>query len=266
MLNKMMVAPGKRANLARRKPDETFGWDKADAKKELSKLIVRLSELQNRLAAESKQSLLVVLQAMDAAGKDGVVRSIFTGVNPAGVSVTSFKAPTSEELAHDYLWRVHAAMPRRGQIGIFNRSHYEDVLVVRVHNFAPEAQWSKRYRHIREFERMATEEGTRIVKIHLQISLEAQRQREQDRIDTIEKRWKFNKQDLVDRQLWPQFMKAYEDVFSETGTEDAPWYIVPSDRNWVRNLVVAQILVHTLEQMDPHFPPGQPDIEGIVVI
>lgn len=266
MLNKMMVPPGKQANLSRRKPDETFGWEKSDAKQELGKLITRLSELQNRLAAESKQSLLVVLQAMDAAGKDGVVRSIFTGVNPAGVSVTSFKAPSSEELAHDYLWRVHAAMPHRGQIGIFNRSHYEDVLVVRVHGYVPEERWRKRFRHIREFERMATEEGTKIVKIHLQISLEAQRRREQDRIDTIEKRWKFNKQDLVDRALWPKFMEAYEDVFSETGTRDAPWYIVPSDRNWVRNLAVAQILVHALDAMDPRIPPGQPDIEGIVVV
>jgi PPK2 family polyphosphate:nucleotide phosphotransferase len=266
MLNKILIAPGKRANLSRRKPDETFGWEKVAAKKELAKLVVRLSDLQNKLAAESKQSLLVVIQAMDAAGKDGVIRSIFTGVNPSGVKVTAYKAPSTLEMSHDYLWRIHQALPARGQIGIFNRSHYEDVLVVRVHKFVPEEQWQKRFRHIREFERMITDEGTRIVKIHLQISLEAQRLREQDRIDTIDKRWKFNKQDLVDRNLWPQFMKAYEDVFVETGTEYAPWYVIPSDRNWVRNLAVAQILVHTLENMNPQFPPGQPDIETIRVV
>jgi PPK2 family polyphosphate:nucleotide phosphotransferase len=266
MIEQLRVKPSERVKLASRKTDETFGWDKETAKAELPKVLERLSELQEHLFAEEKRSLLVVLQAMDAAGKDGTIRSIFTGVNPAGVIVTGFGVPTATEALHDYLWRVHAACPPKGHIGVFNRSHYEDVLVVRVKNFVTRAKWSKRYGHIRAFEQQLVDEGTTIVKIYLHVSNEEQRLRLQDRIDDPQERWKFRLGDLEDRKLWPKYMAAYEDAFAETSTKQAPWFIIPADKKWVRNLAIAKLLVRTLEAMNPQLPPSDEGIEGLKVV
>ena len=245
---------------------ETFGWDKELAKAALTVEVSRLAELQKLLFAEGSQSLLVVLQAMDAGGKDGVLREVFTGLNPAGIRVTSFGVPTDEELAHDFLWRVHRHVPADGQIAVFNRSHYEDVLVVRVKELAPPAVWRRRYAHIRQFESRLVDEGTAIVKLFLHTSAEEQRERLQDRIDRPDERWKFRRGDLEDRKLWPKYMKAYRDALARTSTPDAPWYVIPGDRKWVRNLTVARILRHKLEQLDPQYPPPEEGIEDLVVI
>jgi PPK2 family polyphosphate:nucleotide phosphotransferase len=206
-----------------------------------------------------------VLQGLDASGKDGTTRSVFTGVNPQGCRVHSFKAPTLTELAHDYLWRVHDVCPARGELAIFNRSHYEDVVAVRVRKLEPEHVWRRRYRHIREFERMLTDEGTSVVKVFLHVSQEEQRARLQERLENPEKRWKFRLGDLDDRALWNDFTAAYEDVLHETSTEWAPWYVVPADHNWSRNLAVAEILVGVLERLDPKLPEAEPGIEDVVV-
>jgi PPK2 family polyphosphate:nucleotide phosphotransferase len=264
VIEQLRVKPGERVRLPSRSTNETFGWNKEEAKAELSKVLQRINELQTLLFAEERRSLLVVLQAMDAAGKDGTIRSIFTSVNPAGVRITGFGVPTATELAHDYLWRVHAACPERGQIGVFNRSHYEDVLVVRVKNFVTRAVWSKRYGHIRNLEQALVDEGTTIIKIYLHVSKEEQALRLQDRIDDPSERWKFRLGDLDDRKLRPKFVAAYEDAFVETSTKKAPWYIVPADRKWARNLA-ANIVLKTLETMNPQLPPAEDGLEGLKV-
>ncbi|MDJ0767302.1 MAG: polyphosphate kinase 2 family protein [Ilumatobacter sp.] len=246
-------------------PRETFGWEKDAARGAFEDEIAIVSDLQKRLFAEERTALLVVLQAMDAGGKDGTIRSVLTGVNPAGVDVNSFGVPSDEERKHDYLWRVHAHAPERGLIGIFNRSHYEDVLVVRVKGLVPQKVWKKRYSHIRDFERMLGDEGTHIVKIFLNVSSAEQRERLQDRVDDPDERWKFRLGDLDDRALWEDYMKAFRDAMRETTTDDAPWYVVPADRKWVRNLVVAKILHHHLEAIDPRYPPAEEGLEGVVV-
>jgi PPK2 family polyphosphate:nucleotide phosphotransferase len=209
--------------------------------------------------------VLVVLQAMDAGGKDGVIRSLFTGLNPAGVHVSSFGVPSEEEQSHDYLWRIHHRCPPKGVIGIFNRSHYEDVAVVRVKNLVRPATWKLRFGHIVDFERMLADEGTHIVKLFLHISNEKQRERLQDRLDSPDERWKFRRGDLDDRALWGDFMRAYTDAITKTSTDTAPWYVVPGDRKWVRNLVVARILRDVLERIDPQFPEAEGDLDGLVV-
>ncbi len=247
-------------------PGEDFGWEKEDAKLAFVEEMAVVSDLQRKFFAAEDTALLVVLQAMDAGGKDGTIRSVLNGVNPAGVDVNSFGVPSDEERAHDYLWRVHAHAPAKGQIGIFNRSHYEDVLVVRVKGFVPESVWSKRFGHIRDFEQMLVDEGTQLVKIFLNVSKEEQRERMQDRVDDPDERWKFRLGDLDDRQLWDDYQRAFRDAIRETTTDDAPWYVVPADRKWVRNLVVAKILRHHLEQIDPKYPPADEDIEGVVVV
>ncbi len=246
-------------------PDETFGWHRTDAKARVGEEVAAVAELQKRLYASGERALLVVLQAMDAGGKDGVIRSVLTGINPAGIRVTSFKVPSETELAHDYLWRVHPACPARGEIGVFNRSHYEDVLVVRVKQLVPEERWQGRYDQIKEFERMLVEEGTSIVKLFLHVSFEEQRARLQDRIASPDERWKFRRGDLDERKLWPDYMKAYRDAMAKTSTDDAPWYVVPGDRKWVRDLAVASILRDALEQIDPQYPEPEEGLEGLVV-
>ncbi len=208
---------------------------------------------------------LIVLQAMDTGGKDGTIRHVFEGVNPQGVKVTSFKAPTSEELDHDYLWRVHRLMPGMGEIMIFNRSHYEDVLVVRVHELVPADVWRRRYDQINHFERMLGEEGTTILKFYLNIDQDEQKQRLQARLDDPDKRWKFNVGDLQERQLWSKYIKAYEDVLSKTSTEWAPWYIVPANHKWYRNLVVATTIVETLQSLKMKYPTPQVDLNEIII-
>ncbi|MEO7371370.1 MAG: PPK2 family polyphosphate kinase [Ilumatobacteraceae bacterium] len=262
----LRVSSPKSFQLKKCDPGDRLGWHKDTAIAELADVKLQLDELQQRLFAESKRSLLLVLQARDAAGKDGTVRSIFSGLNPAGVQVTSFKVPAGRETTQDYLWRVHAVCPGDGEIGVFNRSHYEEVLVVRVKDLVPESVWKKRYRHINEFERMLSDEGTRIVKCFLNVSKAEQAKRFQDRLDDPAKSWKFRAGDLADRKLWTKFHQAYEDSIVKTSTSYAPWHVVPADHNWVRNLAVAKILLATLRDMAPQFPPPDPNIHDIEVV
>jgi len=256
---------GSRLRLSDHDPRETFGWEKESAKLELAEELNVLSDLQTRLFAANRDAVLVVLQAMDAGGKDGVIRSLFTGLNPAGVHVSSFGVPSEEERTHDFLWRIHHRCPAKGVIGIFNRSHYEDVVVVRVKQLVPPAQWKGRFGRIVDFERMLTDEGTHIVKLFLNISNEEQRARLQDRLDSPDEWWKFRRGDLDDRALWGDYMKAYNDALAKTSTDTAPWYVVPADRKWVRNLVVARILRDLLERIAPQFPEPEEDLAGLVV-
>jgi PPK2 family polyphosphate:nucleotide phosphotransferase len=261
-----LVIPGTAADLASRDPGSKQGFegDKAGGKAALGPLNVRLAELQTRLWAESRQKLLVVLQAMDTGGKDGTIRHVFKGVNPQGVHVWGFGVPNETELAHDYLWRVHRRTPANGTITIFNRSHYEDVLVVRVKGLAAEETWRRRFGHIVEFERLLADEGTTLVKLFLHISKDEQRRRLEARLEEPDKRWKFSLGDLDDRALWDDYLAAYEEALTQTSTEHAPWHVVPADRKWYRNLVVSSILIQTLERMDPRYPP-EPDLDGVVV-
>ena len=230
---------------------------------ELRSMRRRLAELQRVLWADAGHAVLLVLQAMDTGGKDGTIRKVFTGVNPQGIDVRGFGVPSDLEREHDYLWRVHVQAPRRGRIGIFNRSHYEDVLVVRVNELVPRERWQKRYEHIRAFERMLIDEDTVIVKIMLHISKEEQKERLQARLDDPSKNYKFNPSDLDSRARWDDYMAAYEDALNETSTDDAPWYVVPSDRKWHRNLVVSQILIDTLESLDLAYPEAEHDLSSI---
>lgn len=261
------VVPGAELDLTSHDPDSKLGFDggKKQGRKALIAYRKQLSALQERLWAEKRQSLLVVIQAIDTGGKDGTIRHVFSGVNPQGVRVTSFGKPNDRELAQDYLWRVHRETPQDGYIKIFNRSHYEDVLVVRVHNLVPETQWSRRYGHIRDFERMLSDEGTSVVKLFLNISKEEQAERLQARLDEPDKNWKFNKADLRDRALWDDYQEAFRVALQETSTEIAPWYVVPANRKWYRNLVVSSILIETLEKMDPEYPDPEPGLEEVVI-
>ena len=209
--------------------------------------------------------VLIVFQSMDAGGKDGTIRTVFEGGNPQGGKGAAFKVPTPEELAHDFLWRIHKQTPGKGEIVIFNRSHYEDVLVVRVHGYAPEEVWKKRYDHIRHFEQLLADEGTTILKFYLHIDLDEQKQRLQERLDDPTKRWKFNIGDLEERKLWPQYMQAFEDAIEKTSTESAPWYVIPANRNWYRDLVISQIIVDTLENLKMKFPAEQEGLDKVVI-
>jgi PPK2 family polyphosphate:nucleotide phosphotransferase len=263
------IKPGRDLDLSSWDTNETIGWDSEDrdgAEKATKKLNKKIEALQETLYAEGKQRLLFVLQAMDAGGKDGTIRAVFDRVNPAGVKTAAFKAPNKEELAHDYLWRIHQETPRKGEITIFNRSHYEDVLIVRVQGFAPRSVWSKRYDHIRNFEQMLADEGTRIVKIMLHISKDEQKERLQSRLDEPHKNWKFDAGDLQQREKWADYMAAFEDAVMKTSTDDAPWFVIPADRKWYRNLVISEILVQTLEDMNPQFPPAPPGLDKIEIV
>lgn len=261
------VPPGESLDLEAHDPDAKTGYEggKEEGEADLPVLNKRLAELQGRLWAESTRSLLIVLQATDTGGKDGTIRHVFKGVNPQGVHVRNFASPSEWELRHDYLWRVHQHVPEDGAITIFNRSHYEDVLVVRVKGLASEEQWSKRYRHIREFERMLAEEGTRVVKFFLNISKDEQRERLKDRLNQPDKNWKFSREDLDDRAHWDDYRRAYHDALEQTSTDYAPWYVVPANRKWYRNLVVSSVLIETLEDMDPRYPEPSEDLDGIVI-
>lgn len=264
-MDRYRIAPGTKVDLARFDPRDDGGLKEEEAKDRLDDLNRRLERLQELLFAEGRHKVLVVLQALDTGGKDGVIRHVFEGVNPSGVQVASFKVPTEEERAHDYLWRVHAHAPAAGRITIFNRSHYEDVLVVRVHGLVPEAVWSRRYRHINEWERLLAEEGTAILKFYLHISPEEQAERFRERLDDPTKRWKFRQADLGERAHWSDYMAAYEAALSQTSTEWAPWYVVPADRKWHRNLVVATVLVETLEGFRMEYPPPEADPARVVI-
>ena len=215
---------------------------------------------------KAKRSVLLILQGLDASGKDGTVRHVLTGVNPQACRVVSFKLPSATELAHDYLWRVHAMCPAHGELGVFNRSHYEDVVTVRVRSLVPEAVWKHRPRQVREFERTASEEGTAIVKVFLHVSADEQRKRLEERLADPEKAWKFSREDLVDRARRSDYLEAYEEVISETSTDWAPWYVVPADHNWIRNLAVAELLAHALHELDPQLPPADPALAELSIL
>lgn len=247
-------------------PDETGEYKKTDqgkdkAKADTAKLIARLTGLQERLYANATRSLLIVLQGMDTSGKDGTIRNVMSGVNPQGCNVVAFKAPSKDELAHDFLWRVHREAPPNGRIGIFNRSHYEDVLITRVHGWVSDAIVKQRFNQIKEFEELLYENGTVILKFFLHISKAEQKERLEARIADPEKRWKWNSGDLEERKLWDGYMQAFEDVISATSTQHAPWYIVPANRKWYRNLVVAERVVEALESLKLKTPAGPEGVD-----
>jgi PPK2 family polyphosphate:nucleotide phosphotransferase len=263
--DRLRVKPGSSFRLASLQPSDTHGYEKAKAVAETERQMERLASLQDRLWAEAKHAVLVVLQGIDAAGKDGTINKVMEAFNPQGCVVTSFKVPTPEELAHDYLWRVHQRVPRHGEIGIFNRSHYEDVLVVRVHDLVPKSVWSKRYDQINDFERLLTASGTTIVKFFLSIDRDEQRDRFQARYDDPTRRWKFSMGDLEERKLWDDYQAAFDEALSKTSTEIAPWYVIPANRKWFRNLAVASILAETMAGLKPAYPP-EPDLPKDLVI
>jgi len=260
------VEPGTTVDLGKIDTRSTDGapGDKGSTEAVMDDVLHDLQGLQERLYADGGQSLLVVLQAIDAGGKDGTIKHVFRGLNPAGCKVVSFKVPSEEELSHDFLWRVHDKAPGKGEVVVFNRSHYEDVLVVRVHGLVPEDVWRPRFDFINDFEANLAASGTRIVKLYLHISKEEQAERFQARIDDPSKQWKFRKGDLDERALWDDYMAAFEEAITRTSTDCAPWYVVPADRKWYRNWAVSRILVETLEDMDPRYPPAE-DLTGVVI-
>jgi PPK2 family polyphosphate:nucleotide phosphotransferase len=262
----LMVHPGKKVKLHKHDPEETLGWDKDEkAKKSVDKALEQIDTLQYLLYAERKHSLLVVLQAMDTGGKDGTIRHVMSGVNPQGCRVTSFKVPSAEERAHDFLWRIHHALPEAGEIGIFNRSHYEDVLVVRVHNLVPKAVWTRRYDEINTFEDYCSENGVRILKFFLHISKDEQKERMMARIDDRDKRWKISEADFKERKFWDEYVAAYEDALTRCSTKRAPWFIIPANKKWFRNLAVSHIIAETLEDMKMKFPAPTVDVKRLKI-
>jgi PPK2 family polyphosphate:nucleotide phosphotransferase len=266
MKQPLTVAPGTKFRLADFDAGYTGGIkNKKKAEQELDENIAALDDLGYRLYAENRRALLLVLQGMDTSGKDGTIRHVMRGFNPQSCQITSFKQPSIEELDHDFLWRVARAVPRKGHVGIFNRSHYEDVLVVRVHNLVPRKEWKTRYERINAFEKLVTSGGTTIVKVFLHISKEEQQRRLQSRLADPQKRWKFSRADLQERAFWDQYRRAYEAALTLCNARHAPWYIVPADHKWYRNLIVSRILRETLERMDPHFPPAEEGLEEVVV-
>jgi PPK2 family polyphosphate:nucleotide phosphotransferase len=265
--NKAFAAkPGKKMSLSDWDPrDKSFFESREAAEASLEEDTRAIDHLQDRLFAEGKQSLLLIFQATDAAGKDATIRKVFGPVDPLGIRVHSFKKPTEQELAHDFLWRVHAKAPGKGEIAIFNRSHYEDVLVVRVHGWVDKTVIEARYDQINEFERLLAFYGTRIVKVFLHVSKEEQRERLQERIDIPKKNWKFNPGDLEERKLWDDYEEAFEQAIERCSTDWAPWYVIPADRNWCRNALAARLVRLTLEDMDPRYPEPEFDPGGITV-
>jgi PPK2 family polyphosphate:nucleotide phosphotransferase len=261
---KFVVEPGAKVRLAKIDPSYS-GKHESHAKvmPQIQKYVERMAKLQYLLYADGNQSLLVVLQALDAAGKDGVVQHLFTGMNPQGTSVFGFKQPSRSELAHDFLWRAHLPAPSRGQVVIYNRSHYEDVLVVRVHKLVPHSVWSKRYDLINDFERMLAQNGTRILKFYLHISPEEQLERFKQRLDDPSRHWKISESDYSERELWPKYIEAYEDALARTSTKRAPWYVIPANHKWFRNLAISQIVADTMDEMGLKLPPTHVDIGEI---
>ena len=260
---KLLVPPGSRLKLGDVDPEDTHGVAKSAAAARLDKDRERLSVLQYLLYAEARRALLVVLQGIDAAGKDGTIRHVMSGLNPQGVTVTSFKVPEGEEKRHDYLWRVHQAVPEWGRLGIFNRSHYEDVLVVRVHNLVPKEEWKARYQQINDFERMLSENRVTIVKFLLYISREEQARRFHERIEDKSKNWKFSAADIKEREYWDDYIRAYDDMLAKCSTKEAPWYVIPSNHKWFRNLAVAHVIRETLEEMKLKYPKPAEDLEKV---
>lgn len=243
---------------------QLYEGEKKTAVTEFKTLRHELIDLQNHFYAAGQHKLLIVFQAMDAGGKDGTIRNVFRGVNPQGVRVHSFKVPSKEELSHDFLWRIHNVVPAASMIGVFNRSHYEDVLVVRVHNIVPESVWEPRYEQINQFEKLLHDTGTTILKFYLHISPDEQKTRFQDRLNDPHKQWKFSVEDLEKRKFWHDYMAAYEEMLTRCTTPWAPWYIIPADQKWYRNLSVTRTIVKTLQQLDPQYPPAA-DLSGVII-
>lgn len=264
LIDNFRIKPGAKVDLSSIDPAFTGKLkSKQEADHRLEKNIARLNKLQYRLAAENRCALLIILQAMDAGGKDGTIRHVMTGLNPQGCHVTSFKVPAGEDARHDFLWRIHRAAPGFGEIGIFNRSQYEDVLVVRVHDLVPKAVWSARYEQINDFEKTLSGNRTRILKFFLHISSKEQKDRLEARVNDPEKRWKISEADLAERKYWNDYMRAYEDVLRNCSTKDAPWFVIPSDHKWFRNLAVSEIIADTLEDMDPKLPKASIDLSKV---
>lgn len=260
------LSPGKKVHISELPTRIDDGeWTKGKARKRIHANALEMADLARRLYAENRRSILLVLQGMDTAGKDSTIRTVMRGVNPRSCQVVSFKKPSEEELDHDFLWRVHKVVPRTGNIGIFNRSHYEDVLVVRVHNLVPPDVWEARYELINDFEKLLRANGTVLLKCFLHIGKEEQRKRLQARIDNPDARWKFNPRDLEERKLWSEYQTAYEVALDRCTTSWAPWYVVPSDRKWYRNLLVSELLTRTLERMAPQYPRPSINVSSIVV-
>lgn len=266
MIDHLRVIPGEAAALADRDPRDSLGMRDKDAGKHLrDDLVDQITELQERLWAEDARALLLVLQGMDTAGKDGTIRRVTTGVNPQGVRVEGFTAPSANERDRDYLWRLHRVVPRRGEIGIFNRSHYEDVVTAQVLGIIGPEHARRRMRHVVEWERLLAEEGTAVVKVWLHISKEEQKERLQARLDRPHKRWKFDPGDLETRRRWDRYHELYEEAITATSTDHAPWHVVPADRKWVRDVAVTSLLVQTLEAMDPQVPPPAEGLDDLVI-
>lgn len=266
MSQSIIVNPGDKVKLKDFDPNYTGDFrDKKTAEKKMKEIRKQMTELQSLLYAESKRSLLIILQALDTGGKDGTIRHVMGGVDPQGCDVKSFKVPTPDELAHDFLWRAHKVTPCKGKIVIFNRSYYEDVLIVRVHDLVPKEVWKKRYDQINDFERFLTENNTMVMKFYLHISKEEQKKRLEKRLIDPSKRWKFSEGDLKERKYWDNYMDAYEDALTKCSTEHAPWYIVPANNKWYRNLVIGQAIVDKLKSLDMKYPEPKIDYKKIVI-
>ena len=260
----LMVKPGEKVKLSKYDPDDTLGWDKNhEMKSSLKKTLERIDYLQYVLYAERKRAMLIVLQGLDASGKDGTIRHVMSGVNPQGCRVTSFKVPAGEEVDHDFLWRVHKAVPGYGDLGIFNRSHYEDVLVVRVHNLVPKALWSKRYDQINDFESILHQNNVKILKFFLHISKDEQKKRLLERVDEPDKRWKISEADFNERMFWNDYQSAYEDALTKCSSDEAPWFIIPANKKWFRNLAVSHIIAETMERMHLKLPEPSVDLKKL---
>lgn len=261
------VKPAAKIDLLKWDPNDTSGFkgDKAKAELELPRLNEKLELLQELLYAESKHRVLVVLQGMDTSGKGGTIKHVFEGVNPSGVRVASFKAPTAEELSHDFLWRVHRHVPGNGELVIFDRSHYEDVLIVRVHDLVDEAIWKKRYAQINDFERLLAESGTTILKFFLHIDKDEQKERLEARLRDADKNWKFRSGDIAERKLWDKYQRAYQTILEKTSTDHAPWYVVPANKKWYRNIVISRVLIDKLESLGMKFPAAEEGIESLEI-
>jgi len=258
---KLVVRPGSKVRLGKWDADETLGISKGEVEaSKLAKAVAQLDDLQYVLYAEKRHALLVVMQALDAGGKDGTIRHVMSGLNPQGCRVTSFKKPSEEEARHDFLWRIHKAVPAAGEIGIFNRSHYEDVLVARVHRLVPREVWESRYEQINAFERLLVENHVTIVKFYLHISKDEQKRRFVERIDEVNKRWKISEADFTERKYWDEYIEAYEAALERCSTDAAPWYIIPANKKWFRNLAVSRILVETLEELKLKYPKPSIDV------
>jgi PPK2 family polyphosphate:nucleotide phosphotransferase len=262
----LVVKPGEKVKLSRYDPDDTLGWEKNHkTKSALKKSLERIDWLQYVLYAERKRAVLIVLQGLDAAGKDGTIRHVISGVNPQGCQVTSFKVPSREEAAHDFLWRVHKAVPGVGDLGIFNRSHYEDILVVRVHNLVPKKVWSERYNQINNFESILHQNNVTILKFYLHISKDEQKKRLIERIDEPSKRWKLSQADFNERIYWDAYQDAYEDALTKCSTDTAPWYIIPANKKWFRNLAVSHIVAETMQRMHLKLPEPTIDVKDLKI-